>query len=143
MNTTAASQAAETTAANPKVLGGVAPYLSVRDASAAAEFYKRAFGAEEVARKSMQDHRLIHCHLYINGASVMLSDAFPEFGHPLKDPQGFNLLLAVDDVDAWWKRAVEAGAEIVMPLELQFWGDRYGQLRGPFGITWAMASPGR
>src|SRR3954447_14672393 len=104
MKTTAASQAAETTAANPKVLGGVAPYLSVKDASAAAEFYKRAFGAEEVARKSMQDHRLIHCHLYINGASVMLSDAFPEFGHPLKDPQGFNLLLAVDDVDAWWRR---------------------------------------
>ena len=73
----------------------------------------------------------------------MLSDPFPEFGHPLKEPQGFNLLLAVDEVDAWWKRAIEAGAEIVMPLELQFWGDRYGQLRGPFGVTWAMASPGR
>src|SRR4051812_41069287 len=87
----------------------------------------------------MQDHRLIHCHLYINGASVMLSDAFPEFGHPLKEPQGFNLLLAVDDVDAWWKRAIEAGAEIVMPLELQFWGERYGQLRDPFGVTMSAA----
>src|SRR5829696_9132571 len=54
-----------------------------------------------------------------------------------------NLHLQVDDIDAWWTRAVAAGAEIVMPLALQFWGDRYGQIRDPFGVLWAMGSSSR
>ena len=122
-----------------EVKGGVAPYLSVSDASAAAEFYKRAFGAEEVARSSMPgDTRIIHLHLYINGGSVMLSDPFPEHGCPYEAPQAFNLHLNVDDVEAWWNRAVEAGAQITMPLQVMFWGQRYGQVKDPFGVTWAM-----
>ena len=121
--------------ANPEVRGGVAPYLSVSDASAAAEFYKRAFGADEVGRHPPdQSGRTMHIHLYINGGSVMLSDPYPELGRPLKPPMGFNHDLLDDDVVASWRPAVEAGAEVVMPLQEMFWGARYAQLRDPFGV---------
>jgi PhnB protein len=83
----------------------------------------------------------MHIHLYINGGSVMLSDPYPEHGHPLQTPQAFSLHLQVDDVDAWWRRAVEAGAEIGMPLQKMFWGARYGQLRDRFGVTWSLSTP--
>jgi PhnB protein len=126
----------------PPVLGGVVPYLSVSNAHAAAEFYKEALGAEEVARHEAQDgKRLLHCHLYINGGSVMLSDFFPEYGHAVERPQAFTLHLQVDDVDHWWERATRAGMAVKMPLALQFWGDRYGQLHDSFGVTWSMAAP--
>ena len=85
----------------------------------------------------------MHVDLYINGSSVMLSDAYPEYGHALQKPQAFNLTLPVDDIDAWWKRAVDAGATVVMPVADMFWGDRYGQLRDPFGVLWAMNQPKR
>jgi uncharacterized glyoxalase superfamily protein PhnB len=131
-------------AANPQVLGGVVPYLMVDGASKAAAFYQRAFGAEEAGRHPVDDQgRTMHIHLYINGGSVMLSDPYPEYGHALQQPQAFSLMLPVADIDAWWKRAVDAGAEIVMPLELMFWGDRYGQLRDPFGVIWALDAPAR
>ena len=121
-----------------KVLSGVAPYLMVSDAAAAADFYKKAFAAQEVARMAAGDGpKLIHVHLYINGASVMLSDPFPEQGFPAVTPQGFTLHLAVDDADLWFNRAVEAGATVGMPLADMFWGDRYGQLKDPFGVVWA------
>jgi PhnB protein len=127
---------------NPEVLGGVVPYLAVGGAVEAAEFYKRAFGAEEVARHPVDEKgRTMHIHLYINGGSVMLSDPYPEHGHPLQTPQAFTLHLQVDDVDAWWRRAVEAGAEVTLPLQEMFWGARYGQLRDPFGVLWSMNQP--
>ena len=91
----------------------------------------------------IEDGRLIHCHLHINGGSVMMSDPFPEHGHPAQEPQAFLVHLQVEDADAWWARAVEAGAEIVMPLDVQFWGDRYGQLRDPFGVVWSIGAPVR
>ena len=126
---------------NPKVKGSPAPYLMVDGAIKAAEFYKRAFGAEQVACVPPDDKgRTMHVHLYINGGTVMLSDAYPEHGHPWKEPQGFNLHLQVDDVDKWWDRAIKAGAEARMPVQLMFWGDRYGQLRDPFGIVWGIAT---
>ena len=124
-------------------LAGVIPYVNVSDANAAAAFYVQAFGAEVVDRRVGQDgKRLIHCQLGINGGALMINDPFPEFGHPLQTPQSFMLHLQVGDVDAWWRRAVEAGAEVVMPLAKQFWGDRYGQLRDPFGVTWSLGSSG-
>jgi uncharacterized glyoxalase superfamily protein PhnB len=126
-------------AARPAVRGGVAPYLMVDGAAKAADFYRRAFGAEEAYRHPLDEKgRTMHVHLYINGGSVMLSDFYPEYGHAQQAPQAFNLGLPVKDVDAWWKRAVDAGCEIAMPLEKQFWGDRYGQVRDPFGVTWAL-----
>jgi PhnB protein len=128
--------------ATAKVLGGLVPYLMVDGASKAAEFYMRAFGAEEAfAYPPDEKGRTMHLHLYVNGSSLMLSDPYPEYGHPVETPQGYSLQLVVDDIDFWWNRAVEAGAEIVMPLQLMFWGDRYGQLRDPFGIKWAMNAP--
>jgi PhnB protein len=125
-----------------QVRGGVVPYLSVDGAVRAAEFYARAFGAKEVGRHPVDEQgRTMHIHLHINGGSLMLSDAYPEYGHALQQPAGFNLLLPVDDIDAWWKRAVDAGMEVVLPLQVMFWGDRYGQLRDPFGVDWSMNSP--
>jgi PhnB protein len=85
--------------------------------------------------------RTMHVHLYINGNSVMLSDAFPEHGCPLEQPQGFNVMLPVDNIDVRFQRAVDAGATAVMPVADMFWGDRYGQLRDPFGVVWAMNQP--
>ncbi|HUZ63656.1 MAG TPA: VOC family protein [Acetobacteraceae bacterium] len=124
------------------VKGGVTAYLMVGGAMKAAEFYKRAFGAEVAVAHPVDDKgRTMHVHLYINGSSVMLSDAYPEHGHPLVKPQGFNLTLQVNDIDAWWKRAMDAGAEAVMPVSEMFWGARYGQLRDPFGVLWAMNEP--
>jgi PhnB protein len=126
----------------PAVKGGVTPYLTVDGAMKAADFYQRAFGAELAAAHPVDDQgRTMHVHLYINGSSVMLSDAYPEHGHPLQKPQAFNLTLQVDDIDAWWRRAIAAGAIAVMPVAEMFWGDRYGQLRDPFGILWAMNEP--
>ena len=110
----------------------------------AAEFYKRAFGAELAAAQPVDDKgRTMHVHLYVNGGSVMLGDAYPEYGHPLEKSQGFSMMLTVADADAWFKRAVEAGAESVMPVSEMFWGDRYGQVRDPFGVLWGMNQPKR
>ncbi|HEY0625580.1 MAG TPA: VOC family protein [Allosphingosinicella sp.] len=123
---------------------GVVAYVTVRDANGASEFYQKAFGAEELYRNTADDgRRLMHCHLRINGGSLMLSDAFPEFGAVLQEPQAFTLHLQVDDVDAWWRRAVDAGAEVTMELADQFWGDRYGKIRDPYGISWSLAAPSK
>lgn len=122
---------------------GVVPYLMSRSAAEAIAFYKRAFGAEELERQ--QDDtgkRVMHCHLRINGGSLMVCDCFPEYGHPWKEPQGTTLTMQVDDIDMWWKRAVDAGCVVTMPLQKQFWGDRYGALVDPFGHAWAMNAPG-
>ncbi|MEO5325798.1 glyoxalase/bleomycin resistance/extradiol dioxygenase family protein [Mesorhizobium sp. CC13] len=128
---------------SPKVLGGLIAYLQVDGAFKAAEFYKRAFGAEQVfAYPPDENGRSMHVHLYVNGSSLMLCDAYPEHGHPHEKAQGYTMQLILgDDIDAWWKRAVEAGCEVVVPLDVMFWGDRWGQLRDPFGVAWAMNAP--
>jgi PhnB protein len=118
--------------------GGVTPHLTIggRRGAQAADWYARAFGAEELMRMPAEDGvRLMHCHLRINGGSLMLADDFPEY-HGQVDapsPMGVTMHLQTPDPDAAWARAVEAGAEVTMPLADQFWGDRYGQLRDPFG----------
>ncbi|SJM54316.1 Glyoxalase family protein [Brevundimonas diminuta 3F5N] len=125
--------------------GGVTPHLTIpsRGAAAAIEFYARAFGAEEVMRMPAEDgERLLHAHLRINGGSIMLADEFPEWtGEADIKPVGVSLHLQVDDADEWWGRALVNGAIPVMPLEDQFWGDRYGQVRDPFGHTWSIGGP--
>ena len=84
----------------------------------------------------------MHAHLKINGASVMLHDEFPEYGHEADiRPKGVTLHLQVDDADAWWERAMLNAAVPTLPLADQFWGDRYGQLRDPFGHCWSIGSP--
>jgi PhnB protein len=71
----------------------------------------------------------------------MMSDCFPEMGMASQPSNNFTMHLHVSDVDAWWNRAVEAGAEVTMPLQVMFWGDRYGRLRDPFGINWSLSAP--
>lgn len=128
-------------ASAPTVENGVVPYINVENAAEASLFYQKAFGAEELFRLPFQDgKRLMHCHLRINGGSLMMSDCFPEMGYELQKSHSFTMHLQVDDADAWWQRAVDAGVEVTVPLELQFWGDRYGRVRDPYGIQWSIAS---
>jgi uncharacterized glyoxalase superfamily protein PhnB len=130
--------------AKPQTLGGVVVYLQVDGAAKASAFYQRAFAAAEVAAVPPDEQgRTMHIHLHINGSSVMLADPFPDHGHPWVVPQGFTMTLMVDDIDAWWQRAIDAGAEGKMPPQLMFWGDRYAQLQDPFGVTWAMNEPAK
>jgi PhnB protein len=125
--------------------GGVTAHLTIRDGKAAdaIDFYKRAFGAEEVGRHMADDgKRIMHAHLKLNGGALMLNDDFPEFGHGAATaPSGITLHLQVPDADAAWERAVSAGGEVRFPLADQFWGDRYGQIQDPFGFTWSIGAP--
>jgi PhnB protein len=125
---------------------GLTPHINIRDnrASEAIEFYGKAFGATEKLRVPADDgKRLMHAHLAVNGASLMLHDDFPEYrgGTPEPAPAGGLLHLEVDDADVWFERAVGAGAEVVLPIGDQFWGDRYGQVRDPFGHLWSIGCP--
>jgi uncharacterized glyoxalase superfamily protein PhnB len=122
--------------------GGLVAYLSLDGALKAADFYVRALGAEIAAAMPSDDRgRTMHVHLYVNGTSLMLADAFPEYGHALEPPRAFTLTLIVEDIDAWWRRAIEAGATPVKEPGEMFWGDRYAQVRDPFGVLWALNQP--
>jgi len=128
----------------PPVRGGLVAYLQVDGAMKAAEFYQKAFGATIEAFHPLDEKgRTMHVHLYLNGSSLMLGDAYPDYGHPLEKPAAFTMMLPLssDAIDFWWKRAVDAGLEVVTELQVMFWGDRYGQLRDPFGVSWAMNAP--
>jgi PhnB protein len=132
---------AEATSAIPP---GVYPYLTVKGGKAALEFYTLAFGAIEEYRAYGQDNeRIMHARFRVNGNAILLSDDFPEFrgGGEAPPPTGVTIHLEVDDADRWWQRAIDAGAEIKMPLADQFWGDRYGQLKDPFGHSWSIGAP--
>jgi PhnB protein len=137
---------------------GVTPHLTILDRRGheAVKFYKAAFAATEampphlagaVPGMAEGDDRIMHAHLKINGGSLMLNDAFPEFTQGDADHQAIpahtTLHLQVDDADAWFERAVAAGATISMPLANQFWGDRYGQVKDPFGHSWSIGGPVR
>jgi PhnB protein len=122
-----------------------APYLVVSNAAAAIDFYKRAFGAQEIARHPAPGtDKIMHAALVLNGGSIFLADDFSaSMGHKSETPESlggspvtFNI--QVDDADAAWGKAVAAGASITMPLADQFWGDRYGQLKDPFGHKWSI-----
>ena len=124
---------------------GLTPHLAIGGGRAAEAigFYKAAFGAEELMRHPADDGRLMHAHLKVNGASLMLHDHFAEHhgGADLGQPVGVLLHLQVDDADGWWNRALRAGGTVVLELADQFWGDRYGQLKDPFGHTWSIGAP--
>jgi uncharacterized glyoxalase superfamily protein PhnB len=123
----------------PKRPTGVTPYINVDGGRKAIEFYKAAFGAiEHDVRPVEGSDRLMHAQIEINGSDIFLSDFFPDYGYPAVAPQAFNLHIHVDDAQAWWDRAVAAGCTILNPLKTEFWGDIYGQLKDPFGVTWAI-----
>jgi uncharacterized glyoxalase superfamily protein PhnB len=119
------------------------PFLTVRDAAAAIEFYKQAFGAVERGAMKGPDGKIMHAELMIGDSIIMLSDEYPEFG--AVSPQtiggsGMGLHIYLDGVDAAFDRAVKAGAQVEMPVMDQFWGDRYGKLKDPFGHKWSIAT---
>jgi PhnB protein len=130
---------------SPTLPSGVIPYLSIDGASEASAFYQKAFGAKELARMPGQDgKRLMHCHLEINGGAFMLSDNFPEMGlPPVQRSSSYTMQLMVPDGDAWWNRAISAGCTQKLPFEVAPWGDKYGQLVDPFGVTWALSTPAK
>lgn len=127
----------------------LSPHLVVDDANAAIDFYVKAFGAVEMGRVPRQDGKLIHGAVQIDGSLVMLADDFPEMSDGKSmTPKAFGgtpvtIHLTVTDVDSRFRRAVDAGATVVMPLEDQFWGDRYGVVRDPFGHQWSLGQPVR
>jgi PhnB protein len=124
----------------------VEPYLAIKNAAKALEFYKRAFGATEIYSLTMPDGRLGHAEIRIGDSLVMLSDEFPEFGGTAPETLGgsaVSLHLYVDDVDAFFKKALDAGARERKPVMDQFYGDRSGQLQDPFGHLWWVHAQGR
>jgi uncharacterized glyoxalase superfamily protein PhnB len=124
---------------------GVIPYLSFDNASDVVAFYIKAFGAKEIARMYGQDgKRIMHCQLEINGGALMLSDNFPEFGlPPVQRSVSYMMQLVVPDGDTWWDRAIKAGCKAKMPFAVAPWGDKYGQMADPFGVTWAINTPAK
>lgn len=123
----------------------VTPYLTVRDAAQAIDFYKRVFGATEIMRMPGPDGKsLVHAELRIGDSVVMLSDEMPGMStcHAPTSLGGTTvaLFLYVPNVDATFKRAVGAGCKVLRPLADMFWGDRYGQVEDPFGNQWALAT---
>ena len=126
----------------------VVPYLCVDGGAQAIDFYVRAFGAKEQSRMPGPDGKLMHAALEINGGAIFLSDDLAAAnGEPGESPKAIGgtpvtIHLTLADVDKTWDQAVAAGAEVIAPLETQFWGDRYGQLRDPFGHKWSLSQPG-
>jgi PhnB protein len=120
----------------------VTPHIVVRDAARAAGWYRDTLGAEERGRIEVPGGKLMQVELWFGDTQVMLADEFPELGvlSPLAIGGTATVLhLRVDDVDAVWQRAVDAGAEVRQPLADVFWGERYGQIVDPFGHRWGLA----
>lgn len=129
---------------DPGTMRGVIPYLDLAGrAGKAADFYVAAFGAKDLGRVPEEGGtgRFLHLQLEVNGGALMMTDGCNSEG--ARAPRGFHLQLVVEDGDAWWRRAVEAGCDVVMPFERMFWGDRWGLLRDPFGVEWAIDEPAR
>lgn len=119
------------------------PHLMCRDAAGAVDFYKRAFGAQEVRVVRTPQGTVMHAALTIGGAMFFLAEECPEFGS--RSPQGLGgtpvvLNLHVKDCDAVFGRAAAAGCTVRMPLQDMFWGDRYGVLTDPYGHAWSVAT---
>jgi PhnB protein len=108
-------------------------FLNVNGAAEAIEFYKKAFGAEERVRMPTPDGKIMHAELKVGDSMLMVSDTMRN------PPTASSIHIYVTDADAWWKRAVGAGAKIEMPITDQFWGDRYGVLSDRWGNRWAIS----
>jgi len=123
----------------PEGYHSVTPYLIIKNAADAIEFYKKAFGATELFRMDQPDGKIGHAEIKIGDSPIMLSDEFPEMGH--RGPQSLggspvSIMLYVEDVDAVVNRATTAGAKLDRPVEDKFYGDRAGSLTDPFGHIW-------
>jgi uncharacterized glyoxalase superfamily protein PhnB len=128
----------------PEDFRTITPHLVVRGVARAVEFYRKAFGAEELYRNLGPDGvSVMHSELLLGDSRFFVNDEFPELGVLAPDGErgtGVTLHLYVPDVDAFHARAVAAGVEILLPLDNYFWGDRYFILKDPFGHRWSVAS---
>jgi PhnB protein len=127
----------------PEGMRGPIPSLVIDGAADAIDFYTAAFGAVEQGRMDGPDGKVAHALLEIGGSSMMLSDAFPQSSSRPPTELGtssVSIFLYVEDVDAVFQRAVDAGATVMMPVDDMFWGDRYGRLADPFGHHWEIAT---
>ena len=127
----------------PEGYNTLTTYLAVDDATKAIEFYERAFGAKERSRMPGPDGKIAHAELMIGNSVVMLSDPFPQA--TVKPPTQVGgttagLFMYVEDVDAAYRRAIDAGATETMAPENMFWGDRFGTVTDPFGHSWQIAT---
>jgi PhnB protein len=119
----------------PEGFHTITPNVIVEDAKKAIEFYKKAFGAEEKVRLTMPDGKIVHCELLIGDSRLNLAE-------PMEDWPAHSLLaqIHVEDSDALFKRAVDAGAEVKMPMTDMFFGSREGRVTDPFGSTWTIST---
>jgi PhnB protein len=127
----------------PENYPSVTPYLCIKGAADAIEFYKKAFAATERMRIGEPSGKVGHAELLIGDALIMLADEYPDIGFRSPESLGGSpvvIHLYVEDVDAFCDRAVSAGAELTRAVEDQFYGDRSGQLRDPFGHVWSIAT---
>jgi PhnB protein len=120
------------------------PYLTIKNAGEAIDFYKRAFGAEEIVRMPGPDGKgVMHAEIKIGNSMLMVSDEWPM--GDCKSPKSLggttvNIFLYVQDVDSIFNKAVAAGAQATMPPTDMFWGDRYGKVVDPYGHSWGIAT---
>ena len=126
----------------PEGMHTVTPHLVVNGAAKAIDFYKRAFGAQELGRHPTPDGRIMHAAIRIGDSAIFLADEFPEMGSDRAPSNGASVVLHVyvPNVDTVFNQAVSAGAKVKMPLSNMFWGDRYGQVIDPFGHHWSLAT---
>lgn len=127
----------------PPGIHTVTPYLTIRNAKKAIEFYKKAFGAEQVMCMDGPNNTVMHAEIKIGDSIIFLGDECAERGVLGPESRGgvtSSLMLYVNDVDATFDKAIKAGCTAIMPVALQFWGDRFGKLSDPFGHQWAIAT---
>lgn len=139
------SETPERTRPEDEVMRGVIPYLSLDGrAVEAADFYARAFAAEDIGRMPMPDapDRMMHLQVVINGGALMMTDHRQPHNAGTPPLQVGHLQLVVDDGRAWFDRAVAAGCSVYAPYERQPWGDDWGMVTDPFGIAWGILEPG-
>ncbi len=128
----------------PEGFRTVTPSLTVKGAAQAIEYYKNALGATELVRMPSPDGKIMHAELKIGDSIIFLADEFPERGMS-RAPQTLGgttgtLNLYVEDVDSLYKKAIDAGGKVNMPVDDMFWGDRYGTFTDPFGHQWGIAT---
>jgi PhnB protein len=122
--------------------GSITPYLVIKNAEKAIEFYRKAFGAKEITRLMIGD-KVGHAELLINDSRIMLADEFPHWGMTSAENIGDSpviILMSVDDVDSVFNRAVAEGAKVFSPVETQFYGDRSCSIIDPFGHRWTIST---
>ena len=127
----------------PKGYRSITPNLVFRDASRAIDYYKKVFGATETVRMPGPGGKVLHAELKIGDSLIFVNDTIRDLPAGAAETPAYSpvsLHLYVKDADSVFKRAVEEGAQVKMPLQDMFWGDRYGQITDPFGQQWSIAT---